>query len=78
MKGLVIAFAVVVFLLVPALPICADGGFDALGWNNTRIFFVGKADGMDGSLDGTWFGAPRVCQRPCGLAMVQGVDGCAQ
>src|SRR5687768_1218354 len=34
----------------------AAGGFDALGYNRTAGVFNGAADGVDGTLDGTYYG----------------------
>ena len=34
----------------------AGGGFDALGYNRTAGIFNGAADGVDGTLDGTYYG----------------------
>jgi hypothetical protein len=34
------------------------GGFDDLGYNDGARLFVGEVDGVDGTLDGTYYGDP--------------------
>jgi len=40
------------------LPVWAKGGFDQYGYNYNARIFVGKADGVDRTLDGTVWGDP--------------------
>jgi len=60
MKRGLLRIVVLVFgmLAVAAVAIAAGGGFDEFGYNYKARNFVGRADGVDRSLDGTVWGDP--------------------
>ena len=51
-----IAFAVTVAFLLAAMPTLAKGGYDEFGYNYGARLFSGPADGVDRTLDGTYWG----------------------
>src|SRR3972149_11841632 len=58
MKKLILALFVVSALLVSVGFVAAAGGFDQYGYNEKARIFVGAADGVDRTLDGTVRGDP--------------------
>lgn len=55
-KLLIGVSATLILLATSAFPAFAAGGFDQFGYNYQARVFVGKADGVDRTLDGTVWG----------------------
>lgn len=57
MKKSIWALLLVALLIIPSSPAVGQGGgFDQFGYNYHARIFVGRADGVDRNLDGTFWG----------------------